>query len=440
MGLSIPVLLALILITTAYGVAYAQEYTPEALIVTIFADGRTSVEYRLSVDETLPSVSVPLFGSVYEQLLVVDENNQLIDSRVSGDALIIDTLGASELVISYTTPDLVNKAGQLWTFVLDAPIDASVRLPKDSVVIGMNQIPESMALSESQYVFVMPAGHNEISYVIGALGTREHASLAISDAEKAVNEQKTAGIKVGAAESRLADAKRAFENGKYADAELLANDARTIANNAAHNARLASDALNEAEITITESNGMGHDVSASRQLFDQAGQEYVNGNYDRALSLAQQAEALALEARSTEPEDPSVAFIVATVVGVSAAGAAGVVAYSRSRRKPETEKTGGVIPAEPIVKERRIVDLNKIFSDKPYLRDDDKEAINFIAERGGEAFESEIRDKFELPKTTVWRLVKRLEREEIVEVKKAGGQNLIKIKQEFTKGNQELSR
>jgi len=63
-------------------------------------------------------------------------------------------------------------------------------------------------------------------------------------------------------------------------------------------------------------------------------------------------------------------------------------------------------------------------------------SINFIAEKGGEAFESEIRDRFDLPKTTVWRLVKRLAREELVEIKKAGGQNLIRIREEFTKTEQ----
>jgi uncharacterized membrane protein len=36
----------------------------------------------------------------------------------------------------------------------------------------------------------------------------------------------------------------------------------------------------------------------------------------------------------------------------------------------------------------------------------------------------------------VWRLVKRLEREDLVEVKKAGGQNLIRIREEFTRSDQ----
>jgi uncharacterized membrane protein len=56
--------------------------------------------------------------------------------------------------------------------------------------------------------------------------------------------------------------------------------------------------------------------------------------------------------------------------------------------------------------------------------------LQFLAEKEGAAFESEIRGKFLLPKTTIWRLVKRLEREELVEIRKAGGQNLIKLRYE----------
>ena len=70
----------------------------------------------------------------------------------------------------------------------------------------------------------------------------------------------------------------------------------------------------------------------------------------------------------------------------------------------------------------------KIVDEKPHLRPEDQDVLRYLAEKEGAAFESEIRSKFNLPKTTIWRLVKRLEREELVEIRKAGGQNLIKLK------------
>ena len=69
-----------------------------------------------------------------------------------------------------------------------------------------------------------------------------------------------------------------------------------------------------------------------------------------------------------------------------------------------------------------------IFTERPDLRDDDKELINFIYENGGQAFESELRKKFLQPRTTMWRAVKRLERHGIVEIEKRELQNLVKLK------------
>ncbi len=429
-------LLASVVTLSMFNIAYAQDFVPETLLITLFSDGKTLIEYRLSTDVTVPTLTIPLFGSAVEQLIVVDENNLLIDNRIENGSLVVETFGASSVFITYTTSDLVNKTGRLWTFILDAPIDTSIRLPKDSVIIGLNQIPNSIKVSEDQYVLIMPAGSNEISYVIGALGTKEHAAVAISEAEKVVAEHKNKGIVVSGAESKLKEAKQAFDDGKYADAELLANDAKTIANNANLNASLASNTLSEAETAIKESNDLGLDVSSAQQLFSQAGQEYVNGNYDKALSLAQQAKTVAVDVRNVRIDSFDPTYVIVGVIAASAAGAAGAAAYMRSRKRIMIERTKSGIPTELVVKERRIIDLNKIFTEKPYLRDDDKDAINFIAEKGGEAFESEIREKFDLPKTTVWRLVKRLEREDLVEVKKAGGQNLIRIREEFTRTDQ----
>ncbi len=55
--------------------------------------------------------------------------------------------------------------------------------------------------------------------------------------------------------------------------------------------------------------------------------------------------------------------------------------------------------------------------------------IQFIAERGGKALEAEIREAFpDLPRTTLWRLVRRLEKMEIVSIKKVGLQNQVELK------------
>ena len=62
------------------------------------------------------------------------------------------------------------------------------------------------------------------------------------------------------------------------------------------------------------------------------------------------------------------------------------------------------------------------------VREDDKEIIKFIHENGGQALESELRKKFLQPRTTMWRAVKRLERQGKIEISKKDQQNLVKLK------------
>jgi len=434
--LCLKISITFVVILSTFSVVWAQDYTPESLLVTLFGDGKVLIEYRLSTDVTVPTISVPLFGTTLEQLIVVDDENQLVDNRIEGINLVMDTFGASSVLITYTTSDLVNKTGRLWTFSVDSPVDVSIKLPSESVIIGLNQIPISIKSDPigNQYLMVMPTGHTEVSYVIGVLGTKEHANAAISDAEKTISDLKASGIIVSAAESKLAEAKNAFDNAKYSDAERLANDAKTLANEANQNAKVATSAISDVETSIGEATKRGISVASAQQLLSKAKTEYENGNYEESLALAQQAKVAAIDALNSKPADQqNQTYILAGAI-VAAAGGAVATMYMRSRKRVAIEQL------EHIVKEKRVIDLNKIFTEKPYLRQEDKDTINYLTEKGGEAFESEIRDKFQLPKTTVWRLVKRLEREDLVEVKKAGGQNLIRIRGEFTRVEQPSSQ
>ncbi len=84
--------------------------------------------------------------------------------------------------------------------------------------------------------------------------------------------------------------------------------------------------------------------------------------------------------------------------------------------------------ASPSFSTQRItIDLDKILGEHKDLRMEDREVIKFIAESNGEAFASEIRNRFDLPRSSAWRLIRRLEGLEIVEETKIGNQSLIRI-------------
>ena len=101
----------------------------------------------------------------------------------------------------------------------------------------------------------------------------------------------------------------------------------------------------------------------------------------------------------------------------------GVTIFARNK-----QKNSNLIEQISIPQKNLISDVETIFTLKPNLREDDKELIKFIFNNGGEALESDLRKKFLQPRTTMWRAVKRLEREGVIEIEKKDLQNLVKLR------------
>ena len=126
------------------------------------------------------------------------------------------------------------------------------------------------------------------------------------------------------------------------------------------------------------------------------------------------------------PEDATDNSLILYVGIIAAVGIAAIIAIKKSRSSKAIE------PSVTIQKEEQpkpqSLDPEAIFKIKQDLREDDKEIINFISANGGQAYESELRKKFLQPRTTMWRAVKRLERQGIIEIEKKDLQNIVKLK------------
>ena len=88
-------------------------------------------------------------------------------------------------------------------------------------------------------------------------------------------------------------------------------------------------------------------------------------------------------------------------------------------------------------KEEKGIDIETILKLKSDIREDDKEIVKFIFDKGGHVFESELRKKFLQPRTTMWRAVKRLERNNIIEIQKKDLQNLVKLRKDIMEDEEE---
>ena len=130
-----------------------------------------------------------------------------------------------------------------------------------------------------------------------------------------------------------------------------------------------------------------------------------------------------------DPKTETNYFSYAIIGGVLIIILIGAVIIIRTKQKNPKS-----VNHNPITEKNNILDIETIFKLKPDLREDDKELVRFFG-IGGEALESELRKKFLQPRTTMWRAVKRLEREGIIEIEKKDLQNLVKLRKSMEEDN-----
>jgi len=126
------------------------------------------------------------------------------------------------------------------------------------------------------------------------------------------------------------------------------------------------------------------------------------------------------------PEDAADNSLILYAGIIAAVGIAAIIAIKKSRPSKDIESSVTIQKDEQ--PKPQSLDPEEIFKTKQDLREDDKEIINFISANGGQAYESELRKKFLQPRTTMWRAVKRLERQGIIEIEKKDLQNIVKLK------------
>jgi uncharacterized membrane protein len=295
---------AFVLILLAMSVPLQHSFgSTRTLDFFLFPDGSTHVTYFLESDPLLPDTIVPLYGDSFENLLVEDENGFPLttQSPIENEILDVETLGSSNILINYDTYSLISKDGKIWSFEMDSPVEFTVTMPKNSVIVGMSTIPMDMNVDFERTKILLPSGPAEISYF-----------LAVAESSQVL---------------------------------------------------IPEESIQENDNSIL----------------------YVAGGAIAAAVIA----AIAIKMRSKPKQ---------------------VISSPHLETLEKTET----------------ISLEKVL-EMPDLREDDKDIVKFIHENGGNVMESDLRKKFLLPRTTMWRAVKRLERHGLIEITKKDQQNLIKL-------------
>jgi uncharacterized membrane protein len=395
--------------------AQAQDYAPKSLSLLVYNDGVVQVDYEAETDPSLVRVEIELPGFPYESLLVVDQDGLPLDASVTDEGALVDTLGSTGIAATYLTFSLTSKAGAIWTVNVTSTITATVTLPQGSTIIDLSEVPVEIGTSEDRpYVRMLP-GDISVSYITSVFDARGKAEKAIADAEQHIHEIIDAGVVASEALDLLQQASEAFDLADYTAAIQLAAQAEDAADKAAADASQAHDMMEAAGLAVSqaESEGRTKGVDDAEQLLAQAAAAYEAGDYDSAYDYAYQSQIAALNAE--KPQGLTVYALAAAVLIIGAA------LYTRLSKKPAR-------PPEP---QHMEVDLEAVFQDHPTLRMDDREVIRYIAESGGELFSNEIRERFDIPRTSAWRMLRRLEGLEIIEERKVGGQSLVSIHRRY---------
>jgi uncharacterized membrane protein len=341
-------------------------YLIDSVEVTVYRDGLVHVSQVLLVNESFPSISVELLSTSIEQIVVVDENQTLLDYDIHESNMTIYSLGASSISLEYDTILLTEKESGVWTLLVQNSYNLTVYLPEESTIVYLNQMPTSIDTVDGIITLSLYPAEWEISYILPIIDSAVFriSNLTIYPTEVEKDEEVTISIVV----TNIGN-----EDGTYPLALKI------------------NQVIIDTKIVTLNAGS-----STTEQFIVTSGE--VGANIVEIGTLSSEFNVKA-------PLFPPFTIYLIVIIAVALVGS---FLFLRRRRTPSSDK---------------------IIKDRPYLRKTDREVIRFLEERGGKVFEAEIRERFpDMPRTSLWRLVKRLEKMEIVTVRRIGLQNEIKFK------------
>ena len=442
--------------------AFSQiEYQVNSVFIGILSNGDSIVQYDLRLKTNTSEITLPLIGGNINDILVRNYLSKYLiytfDSLTN--EIKINSQNESQIRITYQTPDLVNKQEREWSFLIDSAFPFTVKLPNDAVVTNLGeQSPSLIRKLGGQNLLSFDKGRISIDYVIGYAGTREQATISINSAEldlaKAENEH--LGINLGSVKEVLLNAKTALNQSNFIDAERLATNASDLSSTITESFEDSKEMITNATRKMEEFQNMNVDTSQASEFVSKSNAEFSQGNYPKAIEYATLAlNSLDLPRQEQSFLSPSSAYLAIIPI----AAIVGFLVLRKFRRKSNSQMQIPINKKDSYItdnqtsnlKENNLIEQqspneeqtnNELTSEKSDLQDfisnvirqkgnlkpEEKDILVYISEKEGAAFEGDIRNKFILPKTSLWRLIKRLERENLIEVTKIGGQNLIKLK------------
>lgn len=410
-------LLILFLILIQIKPASAQT-TPTDLTINLYSDGVTRLDYLFPAEITSLQTNISLIGQSYQSLIILNEEGLPLEFVQNSDGLTVYSLGSSLVNLTYLTSELTGKNGVIWSLNITIPISSLIILPSGATIINLNIIPLEIDAINGQTSVIMPSGLVLIEYTVNIIGSDIIAEEAITEAESAIQAAESNNIVVNSAKNLLNEAKAFFQEDLFLEAEEKASQIIPLIEVITENKNLAEATIIAAESAIEAAieTGRTNGIAEAESMLNDARLKYQAGQYEEASYISEQALQTAINSEKEQNNILSYVIILSAaliLVGI----------FFQSRRKSSDREPK---PARGIE-----FNLELLFKEHPELRLDDREVLKYLSENDGEAFAYDIRERFDIPRTSAWRMIQRLQRYEVVDEKKIGGQSLISIKEKY---------
>lgn len=364
----------ILLLSVTVAAADETEFQVESTNLQIYRDGLVRVTQTLIVNETLPAVTLPLLNSSVNNFIVLDENQTVLDYDVDGINLTVFTLGTTSVSLQYDTDSLTKKDFGVWSLIVDNPYNLTVQLPEESTVVYLSEMPTSIDTEGNKITLSLFPSQWEISYIFPLVPPADFqiSDLDVTPSEVEAGEEVTVSVRI---------TNVGGQTGSYT-VPLIINQTT--------------------EDTKTVTLEKGASTTTEFKIIKQ-----TPGKFN--VEIAGLVDEFTVKAASSNGGTSNlipVEYLVAAAVAVAA-----------------------IFVAAFFLVRKRGPNVENIFTVHPQLNKEEKDVIRFLADNERKAFESQIREQFpDIPRTSLWRLVRRLEKLEIVKVKKIGLENQVELK------------
>ncbi|MCR6624132.1 MAG: hypothetical protein NDF58_06155 [archaeon YNP-LCB-024-027] len=372
---AILLILMLFTITLTSKTIAQQTYSIKDATLTVYKDGLVHVKISVNVNETTPLITMPLLSRNVKNILTYDENKTPLNYEINNTNIIVYTLGAIFTTIEYDTTELTSKTAGLWTLTLNSTFPINIVLPENSTIIYVNTPPTQISTTDGRIKVTMPTGYCEISYEVTVSPPMDYTITLVQSSATIIQGESISSTITITLTSGVASQITLSAIGQPPGVEISFNPPMGIPPfNSVMNIKVSQNTP-PGIYTIT--------IIAK------------GGGITKTIPYT-------LTVREYRAPLITPITIVATV------GIAVIAAY--------------LIWKYPIKSLRSRGKMGE-------LTEEEAEIIKFLKERGGKALEVELRERFpNIPRTTLWRMVRRLESKGIVKVKKVGLQNMIELK------------